>query len=363
MLESLGVILERSEGSASKHRLPRHNAPRNDKKSLKCSPFAVFAFFASLAVCFCIYFQTPKFHRIEVIPLKGFFSNKWAIACFTLPALTLFTGLVFYPILQVFYHSFFKWNGLSDGKFIGLDNYIRLFDDKVFYISNMNGFKFALVITVFQLVVATVLALAVTTIKFKGRNIFRILYFIPVVLSVTVVCQLWLSIYNADTGLLNGLFEWLNLDYKQNWLSDRKQAIYAIALVNAWQWMGYQFALILAGIKSIPTSYYEAACIDGASPLKAHMKITLPLMAETYKFCLIVSVTGGIKAFTEMFIMTGGGPGNSTFTMTYMMYSSAFRSGEFGYGLASATILVLECLLAIIVINKLVKTEKAVEGA
>lgn len=292
--------------------------------------------------------------------MKKYYGNKLAIAIFTVPTLALFTLMVFYPILQVFYKSFFNWNGLSAGTFIGLDNYIRLFDDKLFYLSNKNGFIFGAVITVFQLTLATILALAVSSTKTKGRSIFRIVYFIPVVLSVTVVCQLWLSIYNADTGLLNKFFELIGTDYRQNWLTDRNKAILAIAVVNAWQWMGYQFALILAGIKSIPTSYYEAAQIDGATPVQAHMKITMPLLAETYKFCLLISVTGGIKAFTEMFIMTSGGPGNSSYTLTYMMYSSAFRSGEFGYGLAAATVLVLECLMAILVINRIFKTT---EGA
>jgi len=292
--------------------------------------------------------------------VKKYYGNKLAIAIFTVPTLALFSLMVFYPILQVFFKSFFDWNGLSAGTFIGFDNYFRLFDDKLFFLSNKNGFIFAAVITVFQLTVATVLALAVSNVKTKGRNFFRIVYFIPVVLSVTVVCQLWLSIYNADTGLLNKFFELIGSDYRQNWLTDRNKAILAIAAVNAWQWMGYQFALILAGIKSIPTSYYEAAQIDGATSLQAHMKITMPLLAETYKFCLLISVTGGIKAFTEMFIMTSGGPGNSTYTLTYMMYSSAFRSGEFGYGLAAASILVLECLMAILVINKVFKTT---EGA
>lgn len=292
--------------------------------------------------------------------MKKYYGNKLAIAIFTVPTLALFSLMVFYPILQVFFKSFFDWNGLSAGTFIGFDNYIRLFDDKLFYLSNKNGFIFAAVITVFQLTLATIFALAVSNTKTKGRGIFRIVYFIPVVLSVTVVCQLWLSIYNADTGLLNKFFELIGSDYRQNWLTDRNKAILAIAVVNAWQWMGYQFALILAGIKSIPTSYYEAAQIDGATPVQAHMKITMPLLAETYKFCLLISVTGGIKAFTEMFIMTSGGPGNSSYTLTYMMYSSAFRSGEFGYGLAAATVLVLECLMAILVINRLFKTT---EGA
>lgn len=295
--------------------------------------------------------------------MKKFFGNKWAIAIFTLPALLLFTVLVFYPIVQVFHKSFFDWNGLSSGTFIGLENYIRLFDDKVFWISNKNGFIFAAVITVFQMTMATVLALAVSNTKMKGRNFFRVVYFIPVVLSVTVVCQLWLSIYNADTGLLNKFFELIGSDFSQNWLTDRDKAIYAIAFVNAWQWMGYQFALILAGVKSIPTSYYEAAKIDGATAVQAHQKVTIPLLAETYKFCLVISITGGIKAFTEMFIMTGGGPGNSTYTLTYMMYSAAFRGGEFGYGLTAAAVLVLECLMAIIVVNRLIKTENAAEEA
>lgn len=292
--------------------------------------------------------------------MKRFFGNKLAITIFTLPAMLLFTVMVFFPIVQVFQKSFYDWNGLSAGTFIGFDNFIRLFDDSVFKVANKNGFLFAAIITVFQMTMATILALAVSNARTKGRNFFRVAYFIPVVLSVTVVCQLWLSIYNADTGLLNQFFERIGSDYRQNWLTDSNKVIFAIAFVNAWQWMGYQFALILAGIKSIPQSYYEAAQIDGCSPMKAHTKVTIPLLKETYKFCLVISVTGGIKAFTEMFIMTSGGPGTSAYTLTYMMYSSAFRAQEFGYGLAAAAVLVLECLMAILVINFIFKAEKTV---
>lgn len=285
--------------------------------------------------------------------MKNFFSNKTAIILFTAPALILFSIVVFYPILQVFYRSFFDWNGLSAGTFIGFDNFIRLFDDSVFYIANKNGFIFAAVITIFQISIATILAIAVSNPRTKGRKFFHTIYFIPVLLSVTVVCQLWLSIFNTDTGLLNRLMEALGINFRQNWLASRSQAIFAVSFVNAWQWMGYQFALILAGIKSIPRSYYETALIDGASPVRAHINVTIPLLKETYLFCLVLSISGGIKAFTEMFIMTGGGPGNSTYTLTYMMYSSAFRAGEFGYGLSAAAILVLECLAVTIILNKL----------
>ncbi|MGB4658545.1 MAG: sugar ABC transporter permease [Mobilitalea sp.] len=289
--------------------------------------------------------------------MKKFYSNKLAIALFTLPALLVFTIMVFYPIIQVFVKSFYEWNGLGAGTFIGIDNYVKLFDDTVFKISNKNALIFAVVITVFQMLFASIFALVVSNQRTKGRNFLRVAYFIPVVLSVTVVCQLWLNISNADNGLLNRLFAIVGLDYEQNWLSSRDHAIYAIAFVNAWQWMGYQFALIMAGIKSIPNDYYEAARIDGATNMKAHLKITIPLLKETYKFCMVVSLTGGIKAFTEMFIMTKGGPGNATYTLTYMMYKAAFREFRYGYGLAAASILVLQCLIVIVIVNRLFKNK------
>lgn len=287
--------------------------------------------------------------------MKKYLGNKTAIVLFIFPAMLLFVVMIFIPILQVFYRSMFSWDGVNTGIFIGMANYIRIFSDKTFWISNKNALIFAAIITFFQVIMATIFAIVVSAPRTRGRKILRVSYFIPVVLSVTVVCQLWLSIYNSDTGLLNRFFEAIGISYRQNWLSDRKSAIIAIAAVNAWQWTGYQFALILAGIKTIPESYYEAARIDGASSTRAHLFVTIPLLRETYKFCLILSVTGGIKAFTEMYIMTGGGPGTSTYTLSYMMYSPAFRSQEYGYGLTAASILVLECLVVILIINFLLK--------
>lgn len=283
--------------------------------------------------------------------MKRYLSNPWAILLFTAPALALFTLFVFSPILQVFYYSFFDWNGVSTAIFSGFENYIKLFSSSSFHTANLNGFKFAAVITVYQLFFATIFAIAVSDKRVPFRKFFRTAYFIPVVLSITVVCQLWASILDADNGLLNVAFKALGLSYRQNWLGMRYHAIYAVAFVNAWQWMGYQFALIVAGIKSIPSECYEAAEIDGASPLKAHLHVTIPLLKDTYFFCLLVSITGGIKAFTEMQIMTGGGPGTATYSLTYIMYRSAFVSHKYGYGLSSASVLVLECLAVILLLN------------
>jgi len=288
--------------------------------------------------------------------MKKYLSNKKAIVVFCLPAIILFMVFIFIPILQVFYYSFFNWDGVNAASFVGLDNYRRLLlKDPSFKIANANGFKFGAVITVYQLVLATIFAIAVSDKRVRCRKFFRTAYFIPVVLSVTVVCQLWGNVFNADNGLLNTLMKTLGIEWSQNWLNDRNTAIYAVSFVNAWQWMGYQFALIVAGIKSIGEDFYEAAEIDGATSLKAHWYITLPLLKDTFNFCLLISLTGGIKAFSEIDIMTGGGPGNATNTLTYIMYNHAFGRQNFGYGLTSASVLVLECLVIILVLNWLFK--------
>lgn len=290
--------------------------------------------------------------------MNKYLKNRAAIIIFTLPTLLLFTIIVFYPITQTFYRSMFDWNGLSNGKFLLFDNYIRLFRDDLFYKSLINGLIFAAILVVFQIGIGSFLALIVSDQTIKGRKFLRTTYFIPVVLSVTVVCQLWLSIYNGEYGMLNKFFANIGIEYRQDWLSSEKTAIFAIAMVNAWQNMGYQFSLLFAGIRSIPEQYYEAARIDGAGKFRAHIAVTLPLLAETYKFCLILAVTGGLNAFSQMFIMTGGGPGNSTYTLTYMMYRSAFRVNEFGYGCTSAAFLVVECLIATVIINRFVARER-----
>lgn len=280
-------------------------------------------------------------------------SYKLAVLAFILPALLVFTVMVFVPILQTVYHSFTQWDGLTASAFAGLANYRRLITDDLFYTSLRNGIIFAAVLVAFQIGIGTFLALTISGKRVVGRRILRSSYFLPVVLSVTVVCQLWSAIYNSDHGLINALFEAVGLQYRQNWLSSPALAIVCVAFVNAWQNMGYHFVLLLSGIKAIPVEYYEAAQLDGASPVQTHLRVTIPLLVETYKICFIMAITGGLNAFANMFIMTSGGPGTATYTLTYMMYRSAFRTGQFGYGCAAAVVLVLECLLATVLVNRL----------
>lgn len=292
--------------------------------------------------------------------MKKYLGNKRVIIFLIAPTMILISVMVLYPMLVLVVHSFTEWDGLNPATFNGISNYIKLFKDPIFYTGLTNGLIFAGLQALIQIPLATLLAFAV---KHSGRiekKFFRISYYIPAVLSITVVSQLWLSMYNADNGLINKLFELLGISYRQNWLGDEHWAIVAIAMVNIWQFTGYQFILLLSAVNSIPDHYFEAARIDGCTKAQAHIKITIPLMQETYKYCLIIAITGGLNAFASMNIMTGGGPGTSTYTLTYLMYRSAFKIGNYGYGCTSAVMLVVQCLIVSIIINRLVARERIV---
>lgn len=292
--------------------------------------------------------------------MKKYLGNKRVIIFLIAPTMILISVMVLYPMLVLVVHSFTEWDGLNPATFNGISNYIKLFKDPIFYTGLKNGLIFAGLQALIQIPLATLLAFAV---KHSGRiekKFFRISYYIPAVLSITVVSQLWLSMYNADNGLINKLFELLGISYRQNWLGDEHWAIVAITMVNIWQFTGYQFILLLSAVNSIPDHYFEAARIDGCTKAQAHIRITIPLMQETYKYCLIIAITGGLNAFASMNIMTGGGPGTSTYTLTYLMYRSAFKIGNYGYGCTSAVMLVVQCLIVSIIINRLVARERIV---
>lgn len=283
--------------------------------------------------------------------------DKKIIALFTLPSILIFSLMVIYPIIQTVQKSFYNWDGLTEPIFSGLDNYKELFSDSLFYQSTINGIIYAIILVVLQVGLATLLALILLNDKMPFRRFFRSAFFLPVVLSVTVVCQLWSSIYNPEFGLLNNIFEFLHIPYAQDWLADPKAALIAVAIVNVWQNIGYQFAIIYAGAKSIPSQYREAAMIDGATNFEINVKIILPMLVDTYKTCLIIAITGGLNAFAHMHILTKGGPGTSTYSLTYMTFRSAFTIGEYGYGCAVAVALIIQCIVATFIVRKLLDKE------
>ena len=189
---------------------------------------------------------------------SSFYSTK-AFLVFTVPLLLIYTLIIVYPVIQTFIMSFFAWDGLNTPEYTGLANFKRVFASKDLRVSFLNGIRYSLFIAIYQIGIASLIANLLNSRGLKGRKVFRTSFFIPVVLSITVVSQLWLAIYHGEFGLLNTIFESLGMEYRQYWLFEPDSTIYAIAFVDAWKGMGYHLIILYAGLRSIPDMYFEAA--------------------------------------------------------------------------------------------------------
>ncbi|WP_248923920.1 carbohydrate ABC transporter permease [Paenibacillus hamazuiensis] len=276
------------------------------------------------------------------------------IAIFILPCFILYAWIVFAPIFLSFYYSFSEWSGVGLPKFVGLRNYSEMFtNDPVFWPSVYRTFIFAL-FSVLEVPFALLVAILLT--RFVKRPNFLVSsYFLPVILSVVVIGQLWKSIYNPASlgGMLNSILVELGLgSWAKSWLTDPDIAIYAVIFVALWQYLGYHVLIQFTGVQNIPSELYEAAKIDGADGFKADWHITLPLVMPVLKISIILAITGSLKAFDLIVVMTAGGPANSTEVVSTHLYNMGFLSFKYGYGSAISVFLVLECLLITALLNK-----------
>ena len=270
-------------------------------------------------------------------------NRRWIIA-FIAPAVILFSVIIVIPLFQSLYYSFHEWNGVKVGVFRGLDNYKRLFQAREWSISMKNSIIYSLFLTIYQVGFATIFAFIFCNVKIRGQKFWRNVYFIPVLLSASVVSQLWIWIFHGDYGLINKLAELFQLSWRQQWLNKKGTALIAVALAESWKGMGYHMLIIYAAMKNIPTDYLEAASIDGASPTRQFFSITLPLAASTIRMDVIMCLTFGFRAFEMTYLMTGGGPGIFTNNLTILMYNAMFKLNDYGYGSAIAVVIVILCV-------------------
>lgn len=282
-----------------------------------------------------------------------FRKNKKWLFLFAAPAVIIFCVIIVIPFIQTIYYSLFNYNGIHLGDFVGLGNYRKMFQSREISTSFINSMVYAFILVIYQVGIASVFAFILAQSKIKGKHVFRNIYFIPVLLSVSIVAQLWKQIYNGDFGLINNLSSALGLDWKQNWLNQRWYSLFAVAFVEAWKGMGYILLIIYAGIRNIPNEYNEAAVIDGSSPVQKFRFITLPLAAPTIRICVIMCLTNGFRAFDTTFLITSGGPGIMTYNLTIMMYNAMIKKNAYGYGSAVASLIVLICVSLMWIINKL----------
>jgi multiple sugar transport system permease protein len=266
--------------------------------------------------------------------------KNWTAYLFLSPWVVIFAVFTLYSVSFSFYLSFHKWNILEAAKpFVGLTNYIRLFQDEKFYQALWNTLLFTGFGVPLGMISGLLVALLLNT-KVRGQGLFRTLYYIPVITPLVVSAVIWKWIYQGDYGLLNYyLLKFGLIHEKLLWLADPDLAMPALILMGVWGGTGGVMVLYLAGLQSIPEELYDAAKVDGASPLQRLLHVTVPLLAPTTFFILITSVIGSFQAFAHIYIMTGGGPLRRTTVIGYYLYEKAFRQYEMGYASAMAYVL------------------------
>ncbi len=252
---------------------------------------------------------------------------------------------VLFPVVFSVVLTFHKWNIISPMEFVGADNYRRLLEDRLFWKSILNTLVFLVVHIPLQIVVALALAYFLNR-KLFLRGFFRASFFLPVVISGVVVTILWQQLYGLESGLFNRILISLGLGRVQ-WLANPNIAMVSIAIMATWKNVGLYVILFLVGLQSVPRSYYEAAEVDGASDWQQFRYITLPAINPTIFMVAILSTIGGFSLFIEPYIMTGGGPLNSTLSAVLYIYKQAFEYYHMGY---SATLGLFFALLIMLVV-------------
>lgn len=261
-----------------------------------------------------------------------FFKSEWGWA-YVLIAPTIIGLLImnFYPFVQTIILSLFKAKGLKGQEFVGLSNYINLFQDNQIWQSTFNTLYFMVLTVPTGVFIALILAVLLNS-KIGGRDTYRGIYFMPMVVAPAAVAMVWKWIFNSDIGILNqflGIFGIGNI----KWLSDPNTAIVACAIISIWSAVGYDLVLILSGLQSIPTSYYEASEIDGANGIQRFLHVTIPLISPTLFFVVMMRVMGSIKQFDTIYLLvkTGNPAYKRTATLMVQFYNEAFVKYNRGY--------------------------------
>jgi ABC-type sugar transport system permease subunit len=258
-----------------------------------------------------------------------------------LPALVLLAVFVVAPVVYGFSLSLQRWNGFEPPEFVGLSNYVRLWErDRIFRQALTNNVTFAVAVVIGKNVLGLFLALLLNQ-RLRGSTLFRTALFLPVTMSFVVIGLLWSWIYNPTFGLLDAGLETLGLGaWSRPWLSDPATALWAIIAVDIWKWTGFHMVLYLAGLQTIPRDLYEAATIDGAGRWRQLVDVTLPMLAPVTFVNVLLALNGAfVRNFDLVYVMTGGGPNHQTEVVLTHMVSEAFRQGNLGYSAAMGYVL------------------------
>ena len=279
------------------------------------------------------------------------------IILFLLPALSFYFVFELFPIFYSLYISFFEWHIIGDVRFVGLENYFKIFSDPVFIVALRNTFIYTIVTVPTQIFFGLAIALLLNQ-KIRGKVTFRALYYIPVITSWTVVSLIWKWIYDPVYGFLNYVLLSLGaIREPVRWLQDPSVALCAVMLVTIWKGIGWNMVIFLAGLQTIPQSLYDAALIDGANRWRRFRYITLPLLRPVIATVTVLLTIGALNAFVQIYILTAGGPLHSTEVINTYLYKNAFSYLNFGYA-SSMAMFLLALTLTISIVQRKVLSKK-----
>ncbi|MBO0995191.1 carbohydrate ABC transporter permease [Bacillus sp. SD088] len=246
------------------------------------------------------------------------------------------------PLVFAFVLSFTDWDGFGTKNFVGFSNFISQFQNRVFWKAIWNTALYTILYV--PIGIAISLLLAITLNNIKGKELYRVFFFMPVVTSSVSIGVIWMWILNGDFGILNQALEVIGIHGPQ-WLTDTKWVMISIAMLSIWWQVGYNMVIFLAGLQGVSKSYYEAAQIDGASKWQQFRHITLPLISPTTFFVSIMAIISSFQVFDQAFVMTSGGPAKASYTLVYHIYETAFVNFRMGESSAVAMILFVIILI------------------
>ena len=287
------------------------------------------------------------------------YKSRKEILIYGAPGILLVLLFVYYPLVLNFINSFYRWNAFSPSRlFVGLENFKRLLNDPIIFRAFINNTLYAIFSVIFQCGLGLVFAAILENKVFsKYQGFFRTVYFVPAVISLTVIGLLWQFVYHPMYGIVNPFLKLIGLGgLASDWLGKSSTAIYAVIFVSQWQNIGYIMLLFIVAIQKIPAEVYESAKIDGATGIKGFFYITIPLVKEMTLVTTVITVIGAYKVFSEVYVMTAGGPGHATETLVTYMYRVGFRNDEMGYASAISALIFVVLLILTLVQLKISKT-------
>lgn len=272
------------------------------------------------------------------------------VIAFLLPVFVIYTAFLFVPLVQTAFYSLTEWNGITEKVFVGIKNYTDLFQNSDYWMVFWNTIQLVVITLLIQIPVGVLLAYLLYS-KTRGMKVYRTIFFLPVVIAPVAISLMFSLFYNSEIGVFNKILGMIGLGaFQTNWLSDTNTLLYAVMAPQVWQYIGLYVTIFLGALQSVPRELIESAEIDGAGRVRIFFHVVLPQTVNFTNICIILCITGSLKAFEHSWIMTGGGPGVRSSYLGVYMYKTAFVNSDFGTGSAiTMTIVALSLVITMIV--------------